>query len=201
MEAISSRSPLLHVPWWGWLIRSNYGLSSTAEWTTSFQLMSSSLGQGGPHLWHYNSHTMRINFSHSENNYVVLGPGFWDILQLGSNNSERSCIGVIPLCVCMCVCTGFFLYFIALHVALVMLVKCKQWWLFFQTFSAFDRWLFGVCSSVVSSSQRMNVLNTNRWSNLQYSFSQKVPPGKATSSNVCLCVWKHPFCSMGSICI
>lgn len=69
VEAISSRGSLLQ-PWWGWLICSNYGLSSTAEWTTSFQLMSSSSGQGGPHLWHYNSHTMRINFSHTENSYV-----------------------------------------------------------------------------------------------------------------------------------
>lgn len=116
VEVISSRSRLLHMPWWGWLIRSNYGLSSTAEWTTSFQLMSSSSGQGGPHLWHYNRHTMRINFSYSENNYAVLGPGFGDILQLGSNNSERSYMlkWYRFVCPCVCVCPKRFFCFFSL---------------------------------------------------------------------------------------
>lgn len=176
------------MPWWGWLIRSNYGLSSTAEWTTSFQLMSSSSGQGGPHLWHYNRHTMRINFSYSENNYAVLGPGFGDILQLGSNNSERSYMLKWYRFVCPCVCMcpkRFFLFFFTLftlHVALVMLVKCKQWWFFFQAFSAFDRWLFGVCSSVVSSSHKWMYWTQTGEAICNTHFNKKkkkVVPGKA----------------------
>lgn len=81
-----------------------------------------------PHLWHNNSHTMRINFSHSENNYMGLGPGFWDILQLGSNNSDRSYMLKWHH---MYVCAHNFCFTLFIfHVALVMLFKCKQWWLF-----------------------------------------------------------------------
>lgn len=165
--------------------------------------MSSSPGQGGPHLWHYNSRTMRINFSHSENSDVLPGPGFWDTLQLGSNNSERSCTPKWFRLVCSRACVRvhsgvfcfFFVLLFALHVALVMLVKCKQWWLFFQTFSAFDRWLFGVCLSVVSGSQKWMcwtqtgeaVCNTH----LKQKKKKKVALGKANFKR-CLSLFLRP---------
>lgn len=125
-EARSSRSSLFHTVWWGWLIFSNYALSSTAEWTTSFQLMSSSPGQGGSHLWHYKNHTMRINFSHSENKHI--SPWAWLRRHIAirlKQPREELYAEVISLCVCR-ICS--------LVMALVMLVKCKQrWW---------QRWLF-----------------------------------------------------------
>ena len=82
--------------WWGWLICGNYGLSSTAEWTTSFQLMSSSAGQSGPHLWQRPAQWELISPTR-ENNRAVLGPGFWDALairikQLGEESyGEKWC--------------------------------------------------------------------------------------------------------------
>lgn len=68
-----------------------------------------------------------------ENEFLSLskqlrGTGFGDILQLGSNNSERSDT-LKWYHVFVFAADIVFTWFI-LHVALVMLVKCKQWWLF-----------------------------------------------------------------------
>lgn len=140
---------------------------------------------------------------------------YWDLALVTYCNLDQTtrrgviCWSDIALCahVCARVLKDFFCWFFftlfTLHVALVMLVKCKQWCFFFQAFSAFDRWLFGVCSSVVSSSHKWMYWTQTGEAicNTHFNEKKKWCQGKQTSSNVCLCFRDYPFCSMGSICI